>query len=79
MATIVLLEIGKFIGRTIRDLIIWFYVELIPFIVIYIGIPLFILGLFMGIAFSAGSLIIMVIFFIILYFFIKKTVFHNPF
>ena len=76
---IVVWEIIKLLVTTIRDIIVWIYLELIPFIVMYIGIPLFILGILMGISFSAGSLIIMLIFFVAMYFFIKKTVFHNPF
>ena len=76
---VVVWEIIKLLVTTIRDIIVWIYLELIPFIVMYIGIPLFILGILMGISFSAGSLIIMLIFFVAMYFFIKKTVFHNPF
>jgi hypothetical protein len=72
-------EIIRTILKAIWDLIVWFYIVLIPFIVAYIGIPLFVLGILMAIAFSAGSLIIMIMFFIVMYVFIKKTVFHNPF
>ena len=76
---IILFEIFKIVGKAIIDLIIWVYLTLIPFMVTYIGIPLFILGILMGISFSGGSLMIMLIFFVSMYFFIKKTVFHNPF
>jgi hypothetical protein len=76
---IIIWEIIKIILQAIWDMIVWVYLTLIPFMVTYIGIPLFILGILMGISFSGGSLIIMLIFFVSMYFFIKKTVFHNPF
>ena len=74
-----LVRIVGYLLKALWDFICWVYLTLIPFIVQYIGIPLFILGILMGISFSGGSFIIMIIFFISMYFFIKKTVFHNPF
>ena len=79
MVARILFEVAKIIGQAIWDMIVWIYLTLIPFLVTYIGIPLFILGILMGISFSGGSLIIMLIFFVSMYYFIKKTVFHNPF
>ena len=75
----VLWEIIKGLIAAVRDLIVWVYLTLIPFLVMYFGIPLFILGIMMGIAFSGGTFIILLIFFVSLFFFIQKTVFHNPF
>ena len=75
----VLWEIVKQIAITVWELMMWFYFNLVPFIVMYFGIPLFILGILMGISFSGGSLIIMIAFFVAMFFFIKKSVFHNPF
>lgn len=57
----------------------WFYLECLPFVLIYIGIPLFILGIMMGTAFSLGSFLFILLFFIAIYYFIKGTIFHNPF
>ena len=75
----ILAETFKIIVIAIWDFIVWVYLTLIPFLVTYIGIPLFVLGILMGISFSGGALMIMLIFFVAMYFFIKKTVFHNPF
>lgn len=57
----------------------WFYLEVLPFVLMYIGIPLFVLGLLMGTAFSLGSFLFIILFFIAIYYFIKGTVFNNPF
>ena len=79
MVLIILYEIIKAIFVALWDLIVWIYLTLIPFMVKYIGIPLFIMGLLMGSAFSMGSFLVIIIFFIGAFFFIKGTVFHNPF
>jgi hypothetical protein len=53
----------------------WFYLDFLPFIIQYIAIPLFILGLLMAVAFAGGTLLITIVFFVFLYFFIKYTIF----
>ena len=51
----------------------WFYTTFLPFVIQYIGIPLFVLGVVMAIAFAGGTLLFTVLFFITMYYFIKGT------
>ena len=55
----------------------WFYLTFLPFVVQYIGIPLFILGIILALAFAGGTLVFTVLFFIFMYFFIKGTIFSS--
>lgn len=57
--------------------IIWFYTEVIPFILQYIAIPMFVLGILLALAFAGGTLLFTVVFFIFMYFFIKGTLFSS--
>jgi len=57
----------------------WFYLTLLPFIIQYIAMPLFILGIILALAFAGGTLLFTVLFFVFMYFFIKGTIFtSNP-
>uniref|UniRef100_A0A6C0HLC8 Uncharacterized protein n=1 Tax=viral metagenome TaxID=1070528 RepID=A0A6C0HLC8_9ZZZZ len=62
----------------IVDFAIWFYTSLVPFMLKYFGIPLFVLGLLLGLAFTGGTLFFIAIFFIFMYYFIKKIVMTPP-
>ena len=53
----------------------WFYLTFLPFVIQYIGIPLFVLGVVMAIAFAGGTLLFTILFFIFMYYFIKGTIF----
>ena len=55
----------------------WFYLSFLPFIIQYIGIPLFILGIILALAFAGGTLVFTILFFIVMYFFIKGTIFNS--
>jgi hypothetical protein len=55
----------------------WFYIEVIPFIIQYIALPMFVLGMILALAFAGGTLLFTVIFFIFMYFFIKGTIFGS--
>lgn len=55
----------------------WFYVNFLPFIVIYIGIPLFIIGVLLGLSFGGGTVLFIAAFSIGIYFFIKKAIFKS--
>ena len=57
----------------------WFYFTFLPFMLQYIAIPLFILGIILAVAFAGGTLLFTILFFIVMYFFIKGTIFtSNP-
>ena len=55
----------------------WFYLTLIPFVLQYIGIPMFALGVLLAIAFAGGTVIFIIIFFLFMYYFIKGTIFNT--
>ena len=55
----------------------WFYIKFLPFIIVYIGIPLFILGLLLGFTFIGGWILFIIIFIIFMYYFIKGTIFSK--
>jgi hypothetical protein len=57
----------------------WFYIKVIPFVLQYIAIPMFALGILFALAFAGGTVLFTIIFFIAMYFFIKGTIFNsNP-
>ena len=55
----------------------WFYLTFIPFVLQYIGIPLFALGVLLALAFAGGTILFIVIFCISIYIFIKGTIFNS--
>ena len=55
----------------------WFYLTLIPFVLQYIGIPLFALGILLALAFAGGTVIFIIVFCIFMYKFIKGTIFNS--
>ena len=76
-----ILDTIKSIFAPILKFVKWFYVDFILFFVIpYIGLPMFFLGILLAFAFAGGTLLFMFIFFIFMYYFIKGTIFNsNPF
>lgn len=58
----------------------WFYLYFLPFIIIYIGIPLFIIGVLLALSFSAGSVLFISLFAVGMYFFVKYAILQsNPY
>ena len=55
----------------------WFYLSFLPFIIQYIGIPLFVLGILLAVAFAGGTLLFTILFFVFMFFFIKGTIFDS--
>ena len=55
----------------------WFYTVLVPFLIQYIGIPMFALGVLLALAFAGGTILFTVVFFIIMFFFIKGVFFSS--
>ena len=69
-----------FIGGPILQIVYfarWFYTIFIPFVLQYIGIPLFALGVLLALAFAGGTMLFIVIFCISIYIFIKGTIFNS--
>jgi hypothetical protein len=80
----VLLFITKFIEFLIKVPInylfkfaIWFYTTLIPFILQYIGIPMFALGTILAVAFAGGTVLFTLVFFIFMFYFLRGTLFSS--
>jgi len=70
----------KTIGSGLGGFVKWFYIDFLPFVIQYIGLPMFFLGILLAFAFAGGTLLFMIIFFIFMYYFIKGTIFNsNPF
>lgn len=55
----------------------WFYGTLIPFIIKWIGIPMFLLGVLLAVSFAGGTLLFTIVFFVVMYFFVKKIIFDT--
>ena len=55
----------------------WFYTTLVPFLVQYIGIPMFALGVLLALAFAGGTILFTIVFFLIMFFFIKGVFFSS--
>ena len=72
--------VTELILKVVETIIIfmkWFYLTLLPFIIQYIGLPLFLLGVIMAIAFAGGTLLFTILFCVFMYFFIKGTIFDS--
>jgi hypothetical protein len=55
----------------------WFYAKLIPFVLQYIGIPMFLLGIILAVSFAGGTVLFIIVFFLVMYYFIKGTIFTS--
>ena len=55
----------------------WFYITFLPFVIQYIGIPMFILGILVALAFAGGTMLFVILFFIFIFYFIKGTIFNS--
>lgn len=55
----------------------WFYLTFLPFVIQYIGLPMFVLGVLLALAFAGGTMLFTIVFFIFMYFFIKGTLFDT--
>ena len=69
-----------FIGYTIKYVILfakWFYLTLLPFVIQYIGIPMFFLGILLALAFAGGTMFFTILFFIFIFYFIRGAIFQT--
>jgi len=55
----------------------WFYLTFLPFVIQYIGIPMFILGVLLALSFAGGTMLFVILFFIFMFYFIKGTLFNS--
>lgn len=59
------------------NLIIWFLSSLLPTLITYIGMPMFILGVIVALGLTGGSVLFFIIAAFGLYYFIKNAVFKS--
>lgn len=71
------LNVVKTIGNPIVSFCAWFYLTLLPFIIQYIAIPMFVLGVLLALAFAGGTVLFIILFFIFMFYFIKGTIFNS--
>ena len=64
--------------KIIYNVVIYVYLNLLPFLVLNIGIPLFIIGCIFGLASSGAVLITLVVAVIVYYLYVKKVYGLNP-
>jgi hypothetical protein len=69
----IIFELVAFICHKVYQFAVWFYLTFLPFVIQYIGIPLFFLGILLAIAFAGGTVIFTIAFFIFMFYFIKGT------
>jgi hypothetical protein len=69
-----LLGIIFWILKTIGILLWYIFAKIIPFLVVYIGIPTFILGAIMGLFFIGGHLLFIIVFFVGIFIYIRKLI-----
>ena len=59
------------------NLIIWFLSSLLPTLITYIGMPMFILGIIVALGLTGGSVLFFIIAAFGMYYFIKNAVFKS--
>ncbi len=69
----VILNVLSVIGR----FAFWFYATFLPFVIQYIGIPMFILGILLALALAGSTMLFVILFLIGMYYFIKGTIFRS--
>lgn len=68
----------SFVIKLIYNLAYFVYLKLLPFLVYYVGFPLFIIGCLFGLAASGGVLITVIVASIVYYLYFKKVYKVNP-
>ena len=59
------------------NLMIWFLTSLLPTLITFIGLPMFVLGIITALGLTGGSVLFFIVFVVGLYYFIKKSVFMS--
>ena len=57
--------------KIVGYILYWIFIKIVPFLVLYIGIPLFIMGILLGLLFFGGHLVFLIVFFVGIYFYIR--------
>jgi len=63
--------------KSIYYLLKWFLIVFVPFVVQYIGIPAFAIGILFSLSMMGGTILFVLVFCAMMYFFIKGTIFKS--
>ena len=56
---------------------VWFYGTFLVFVISYIGIPMFTLGILLSLALAGSTMLFIIIFLIAMYYFIRGTIIRS--
>jgi hypothetical protein len=69
-----ILDIILYILKIIWSFLVLLFTKIVPFIVMYVGIPAFILGVIMGLFFLGGHILLVIVFVVGIIYYIKSLV-----
>ena len=69
-----ILDVILYILKIIWSFLILLFTRIIPFIVMYIGAPAFILGIIMGLFFLGGHILLVIVFIVGIFYYIKNLI-----
>ena len=65
------------IVKSLYYLLKWFLIVFVPFVVQYIGIPAFAIGILFSLSMMGGTILFVLVFCAMMYYFIKGTIFKS--
>ena len=74
---IIISQAVYFVFAQLINLLIWFLTSLLPTLITYIGMPMFILGVIMALGLTGGSILFFIVVAVGLCYFVKKAVFQS--
>lgn len=69
-----ILDVILYILKIIWSFLVLLFTKIMPFIVMYIGVPAFILGIIMGLFFLGGHILLVIVFVVGIFYYIKNLV-----
>jgi len=77
MVLVKVIDILIDIIKAVYYLLKWFVTVFVPFVVQYIGIPAFAIGILFSVSIMGGSVLFVLVFCAMMYYFIKGTIFKS--
>ena len=74
---IIIAQTIYYVFATLINLMIWFMTSLLPTLITYIGVPMFVLGIITALGLTGGSVLFFIVCAVGMYYFVKKTVFMS--
>lgn len=72
-----LLTVIIHIVKSLYYILKWFLIVFVPFVVQYIGIPAFAIGILFSLSMMGGTILFVLVFCAMMYYFIKGTIFKS--